>query len=348
LTDKNVLGTKEQLFSKTERLLEEEGAAGWKLAQEVILKEETTNTELNEAMQHIMLKSPPDYFRPAILSLCSKAVGGLSEVTIPTGASMVLFARAIGIHDDIIDQSKTKNNYVTIFGKFDRDVAIILADILLFKGFTLLRKTIELGVPTQRIVSILDVIERIWFAQSEGGILEIQARGKTCISPSVCLTKIKMIASETEVITRIGGLLGGGTKEAVDALGRYGRLLGLASILRNELIDVLDLKELRHRIKRESLPLPVVYAMQFSCAKSELVSLIGRKRLTTTVLREILRASDKVGGMNYVANLIAKTTQKAHSYITMFKHKEPTALELLLATLPVEPEEWKPILKNTN
>ena len=335
----------EQLLVKTKKLWKKESEEGWKLAQEAMLKERTSNRELKEAIRYIMLKSPPDYFRPALLSFCSKAVGGTSDVTVPTAASLVLFARAIGIHDDIIDQSKTKNNHTTVLGKFGKDIALILTDILLFKGFTLLRKTLELGVSKKRVVAILDVIDRIWFEQSEGGVLEIQARGKTSITLQECLIKIEMIASEIEATARIGGILGGGSKREIEILGKYGRLLSMASILRNELIDMLDIKTLRHRIRKESLPLPLVYALQDPQARPELISFISRRRLTTENLLEISKISDNAGGIEYAANLIEKTVWKAYSYIDMFKDKDAyIPLKFLITTLLIRPEEWRPIL----
>ena len=341
--------TSDQLFSKTKKVLEKEGQRGWTLAQKTMLKEDTKIKELHEAMHHIMLVSPADYFRPALLSLCSKAVGGTSDITLPSGASLVLFARAIGIHDDIIDQSRTKDNRTTVLGKFGKDVALILTDILLFKGFTLLRKSLELGVPKEKIVAILDVIEKVWFEQSEGGILEIQARGQSTVAPHECLTKIEMIASEMEAIARIGGILGGGSAQKVDLLGKYGRLLCTASILRNELIDMLDLPTLKHRIRKESLPLPLVYAIQKPEYKPKLVQLISRKRLTKEALQEISEVSEEAGGIKYVADVIKGKVGQAYDLIAPFQDTEAyPPLKLFIIALLIKPKELKPNLQETN
>jgi geranylgeranyl pyrophosphate synthase len=341
--------TNEELFRRTKKLLEKEGKQGWKLAQETMLKEETKIKELQEAISYIMRVSPADYFRPALLSFCSRAVEGTSEVTVPTAASLVLFARAIGIHDDIIDQSKTKDNRTTVLGKFGRDTALILTDVLLFKGFTLLRKNLEMSVPKEKIVAILEVIDRVWFEQSEGGVLEVQARGKSSISPQECLTKIELIASEMEAIARIGGILGGGSEKEVETLGKYGRLLCTASILRNELIDVLDLKTLKHRMRKESLPLPLIYALQKSEAKQELVQLIASRRPTTAVLQEISKIAENAGGIKYVADLITDKVYQAYELIGLFKDRKAyPPLKLFITALLIQPKELKPQSEDTN
>ncbi len=336
-------------WKQLNRFLEKEGREGWKLAQETMLKEKPSSRVLWEAMRYIMFESPPDYFRPALLSLCSKAVGYNSEITTPTGASLVLIARAIGIHDDIIDHSKTKGKHITVLGKFGKDIALILSDILLFKAFTLLRKTLELGIPEEKITAVLETIERIWFEQSEGEILEISSRRRADITFEECLAKIEKRASEMEAITRIGAILGKGSRKEVETLGKYGRLLGMASLLRDELIDMLDFKVLQHRIKRESLPAPLVYALQNHPAKSKLVSLMATKRLKAKSLQEISRISDSAGGMEYVASYVEKLVKEGYSNVEIFKNKNALKpLKILMKILLIYPEDWRPILHETN
>jgi geranylgeranyl pyrophosphate synthase len=208
------------------------------------------------------------------------------------------------------------------------------------KGYTQLRNFLFLDIPTERIVRVLDVIDTVWFEQSEGGINEIQDRGKTNISPQKCLKKIRMIASETEAITKIGSILGAGSNVETEKLGEYGRLLSVAYILRNELIDMLDLKALQHRIRYESLPLPLIYALQDSRVKPELLSLISHKKLTARILKQILQAVNNVGGMEYGVKIIERTVNNACSCINMLKIKDPLkALNYLAKTALLAQED---------
>ncbi|MDH5448512.1 MAG: polyprenyl synthetase family protein [Candidatus Bathyarchaeota archaeon] len=338
--------TGEELLNKTDKLCEKEGREGWKLAQETMLKEKTSSSELEEAIKYVMLDYKPDYFRPALLSLCSKAVGGTSEVTISTAASLVLFGRAIGIHDDIIDKSRTKNRRPTVLGKFGKELALVLSDVLFFKGFTLLRKTIRSGIPPEKIIAILSTIERIWFEQSESEVLELRSRRQIDITPEECLAKIRMRASELEAVTRIGGILGCGSQGEVNILGMFGRLFGIMSMLRDEIIDVLELDVLRHRIRQESLPLPLVYTLQDPKARPEIISIISKKRLTAMDLQRISKASDDRRGLNYVAELITKMAEEACSYVELLQNKNKK-LKLLITSTTINPRDWKPVFQAT-
>ena len=249
-------------------MLEKEGLKGWNCAKESILRQETHSPQLREAMNYIT--EQPDFFRPAVVSLCSQAVGGSPEITVVTGASLILLGKAIGIHDDVIDDLKVRNQRPTVFGKFGKEMALILSDVLLFKAFALLRKNAEIEVPYQAVNDILDTIDHIWFEQAEGEVLEIRSRRRTDLTPEECLAKIRMRASEMEAIARIGGILGSGSEKEIAALGEYGRCIGTASLLRDELIDLLELDTLRHRMENESLPLPLIYALQRDRAKNDL------------------------------------------------------------------------------
>ena len=71
--------------------------------------------------------------------------------------------------------------------------------------------------------------------------------------------------------------MAGGTHKEVEALARYGRILGTLVMLREEFIDVFDVEELNQRISSEYLPIPILYAMQDTESKKKIEKLIANK-----------------------------------------------------------------------
>lgn len=321
------------------KIVERDGAKGWNMAKETLLKQETDNPKLKQALVYLTLI--PDYSRPAIVSYCCEAVGGEPDITVPIGASLVLLAKAIGIHDDIIDNVKKREKHTTAYGKFGKEVALVLSDILLFKGFTLMRKILEMGVSSETLSKILETIDRVWFEQSESEILEFQFRAKTDIIPEECLTKIRKRAAEFEAITRIGATLGQADEEDIESLAAYGRCIGIASILRDELIDMLELDVLKHRIKRESLPLPLIYALNKADARSKLIFLISQRKIRKYDLMKVTKIVDFFGGMEYVAKIIDDMINKAITIIEKYKEYR---LVLVAEAFRIHPYEWKQVL----
>jgi len=301
-------------------MVEIDGAKGWNMAKEILLRQETDNAQLKQALAYLTLI--PDYFRPALVAYCCEAVGGDPEITVPTGASLVLLAKAIGIHDDIIDNVRKRGRHITTYGKFGKEIALILSDVLLFKGFTLMRKNLEIGVQSETMSKIFESIDQIWFEQSESEVLECQFRAKTDVLPEECLIKLRKRASEVEAITRIGAILGRASEKEVESLAAYGRSIGMASILREELVDMLELDVLKNRLKRESLPLPVVYVLQKAEARQKLIPLISQRKHTKSKLMEIVKTVNEFGGTNLTLKLLNETVDDILLHISTFKHRK--------------------------
>jgi geranylgeranyl pyrophosphate synthase len=323
--------------------MEKEGTSGWELAKKTLTEQETRHPLLSEALAYAV--AIPDFFRPAIVSLCCKAVNGKAETTIPSGASLILLSKAIGIHDDIIDHTKVRKRRRTLFGRFGEEIALITSDILLFKGFTLMRKNTEVGVDQQASGRILDTIDRFWFGQGESEILELKSRRQTSTTPAECLEKIRMRASELDATARIGGILGDGTEIEIEALGNYGRLLGTASILRDEIIDMLEPDVLRHRIKHESLPLPLIYALQHAEARSKITSVLLKKKLQNKDMLETSKITDDIGGIDHSAQKIAEMVQKACLNANVLPKKREE-LVTIANSLVMYSTEWKLMLQS--
>jgi geranylgeranyl pyrophosphate synthase len=291
-------------------LCEREGTDGWEFAKKTMLDTPIVSAGLKRIICQVMKQGRPDYFRPALLSLCCKAVGGSPRATASLGAFFILTARAIGIHDDIIDHSRDKEGRKTILGEYGQDSALILSDILLFKSFTMLQKTLQLGVSTEDLMAILTTIDNTWTSeQSSAEALDLEFRNRYDLSPQQCLTKITMVASEIEAITRAGGILGRGSPPALEVLGKYGRLLGTNAILTDEIVDMLQFPALKKRLKTETAPLPLLYALEVD-RSPEVINLLDPLKLNLRALKTISRFA--TSGIEKVSKIIKTNIETAH------------------------------------
>ncbi|MDH5624023.1 MAG: polyprenyl synthetase family protein [Candidatus Bathyarchaeota archaeon] len=314
--------SQEEMMEQVQRLLEERGRKALEMARKTVLEEEIECGEVREALRYFMTEYWHDVARPALLSLACEAVGGDPEVTIPIAVPMTLISGAIDIHDDIIDQSKTKGSRPTVLGKFGKDLALLVGDALLFKGFTLLHEAVEKGIPAEKIAIILGIIKRTFFELGDAEALELKFRGRMDVTPEQYLRVVRKKAADVEAHTRISAILGGGSKEEIEALGEYGRLLGMMIILRDDLIDMIDLEETIHRVKKEYLPLPILYALQNSKIKSTLNSILLKKTLTKRDAKTILEVTDKAGGLEHVRKLMQKLATATYRSTENFKLKK--------------------------
>ena len=277
-----------------------------------------------------------DLARPALLSLACEAVGGDPDTTTPIAVPMILISGAIDIHDDIIDQSETKRNQPTVLGKFGKNIALLVGDALLFRGFALLAKAYrEEVVPS--VHSVIDIIKDAFFELGDAEALELEFRGKTDLPPEQYLSVVRKKAADVESYTRVGAILGGGSKSEVEALGLYGRLLGELLVLRDDLVDTADLDELSHRARKEHLPLPILYALQASKSKSELRDLLSKEELSKEEAEEIFNLTYKAKGIRQHGELMEKLIEKASRSVRNLENQKKNLLLLVQAIrLPYE------------
>jgi len=330
--------SQEEMMEQVQKILEERGREALEMARKTVLEEEIECKEVREALKYFMTEYWHDVARPALLSLCCEAVGGDPEVTIPVAIPLSLISGGIDIHDDIIDQSKTKGARPTVLGKFGKDIALLVGDTLLFKGFTLLHKAVEKGIPTEKGAVIVDIIKNTFFELGDAEALELKFRGRIGITPEEYLRVVRKKAADVEAHTRISAILGGGSKEEKEALGEYGRLLGMLILLRDDLIDMIDLEEAAHRIEKEHLSLPILYALQNPEIRSTLSPLLLKKTITKKDAEKILAVVDEARGFNRVEEFMQELAQDAYDRVeTIKKNKEYLILLIKGMLLP----EWR-------
>jgi len=339
----NETPSQEEVSKKLLKLLEERGKKALEMARKTVLEEKIESKEVHEALKYFMNEFWHDVTRPALLSLGCEAVGGDPDITTPIAIPITLISGATGIHDDIIDQSKTKGPRPTVLGKFGQDIALLVGDALLFKGFNMLYKAVEKGVTTEKIVAISDIIKRAFFELGDAEALALHFRGRTDVTPEDYLRVVRKKAADIEAYTRISAILGDGSEEEIEALGEYGRLLGMLGILRADMIDMLDLKEAIHRIKKEHLSLVIVYALQNPEMNSILCSLL-KKTKTLKDAEKLSTFVDKAGGFIHMEECMNKLAEEA--YITLEKIKNNRKHLKLLVQGMLLPE-WRSYLTPT-
>jgi geranylgeranyl pyrophosphate synthase len=103
----------------------------------------------------------------------------------------------------------------------------------------------------------------------------------------------------------VGSIIGEGSKEELKALGKYGRCLGMLSILRDDLIDLNDPKEIQHRMRHECLPLPLLYMLANTTENPIIASLSLRKVRNVKMIQDAAKNSDGFKYCKKVVNDIA-------------------------------------------
>ena len=319
-----------KMMKRVTRLLEERGRKAYEMAKEEVLNEEISYEPVRNALQYFIKELWHNFQHPALLSLACESVGGNPENTIPIGAALVLLTGAADIHDDIIDQSETKGSKPTVFARFGRDIALLVGDALLLKGFILLSKACE-DLPKKQEKTIVDLVRKGFFEIGVAEAKEASFRGNWDLVPEEYLEIIKMKAAIADVTARIGAILGGGNSKEINTLAHYGRTLGILMTIRDDFIDLFELDEIRNRAENECLPLPILYAFRNTRKKRKIIRLLRKDKITGQGSQEIL---DSVIDMQEVQKL-KKEMQlliKKEENLLSYTKRNRTTLRLLLSS----------------
>lgn len=270
--------TKEKLIEQVQRLLEVRSQKPLEIAKTEILQEKMECKEINDAFMYYV-GDWNDVVHPGLISIACEAVGGNVEKAIPIQVVMLLLSAAVDIHDDIIDESKTKYGKPTVFASFGKDIALLVGDAFLMKALVLLHK-LEKQFPTETIDAIWNIVNSRFFELGNAEALEASLKGNIDISPEECFQILKMKASTFEAHMRIGAIVGGGEQDIIDLLANYGRALGILISIREDFIDVFEPDELQNRVRNECLPLPVLYAFKNPQTKKIILDYLSKREIS--------------------------------------------------------------------
>lgn len=325
---------KEELVTQIRRLLRERGSKMYGLARSLMFENEPNIQceEVREALHYFLDEYWTDLARPTLMCLSCEAVGSncqkITSITVP----MMLIAGGIDIHDDIIDKSKIKNDRPTVFGKFGGDVALLTGDALMFRGFTALDHALK-DIPKQKSRMVLRILNNAFFELGDAEALELSLRGKIDAVPEVYLRIINKKAADVEAYTYVSALVGNGTIKEIAALKKYGRILGMLAIIRDDLIDMMDEEELMHRLEIEIAPLPLVYAALNPKARTLINMILSKKTKTMKDAKRIIEISTENRGFIHTEKKMNQLITEGLLSLSAIRNKKE--LQLLIRSMKV-------------
>lgn len=328
----------EEAAEEVRKLFNERGAKVLEEAAASVLREKIECAEAKEALSHFVAHWR-DVFRPSLVSLACEAVGGDPSIAAPIGRSLTLLSGATDIHDDIIDKTMTKEERKTVPGSFGEDIALLAGDALLCEGFIeLFEGLVRLDISLEKKLAIVHTIRGLYSEMLDGEALELRFRARTDIKPDEYLYVIRKKAADVEATTRIGAMLGNGSKEQTDALGEYGRLLGIIVLLRDDIEDFLDFGvRLNLRIKNESLPVPILYALGSKEKKDEILAILKKEEVKGEEAKKLSTLISEAGGLDKLWSLFKELKAQAKQKVKKIKNNKKVFETILEATVPESP-----------
>jgi len=261
-----------------------------------------------------------DYSRPALMVLACRAVGGDETLVHAAAKALILSGGAFDLHDDIIDKSyvRTRKKKKSIMGLYGADATLLTGDALLIGGLMQLTKMCR-TLPAETYKLVIQSIQDGLFELGGAEMDELRLVRNLNATPRAYLRIVKMKAADVESYLRIGSIIGNGTKEENEALGRFGRLLGMVCILQDDVGDTFNDKlELTSRICNESLPLPLLYALEDAKCRAKVKSIMNSP--SNKELDQLISLIDKNQGFERTKKIIQRYSNEAKAELKYIRN----------------------------
>jgi len=216
-----------------------------------------------------------------------------------------------------------KGGQTTLYGKYGQDIAILVGDILFYEGLTHLDDSI-LHFCTSKRQKIARMVKEALFEVGTGVAGEVDFRGDFDLVPEDLMKIVNQKSACSEMHARIGAIVGGGTKAEEDALGIFGRLSGVLTMIRDEFIDIYEIAELENRKERECLPLPLLFAFRDTNVRKELLPILEKRRLSESDSRRIVDVILQSEGVKDLKKHMDELKKIALSSLEVLKEKKTT------------------------
>jgi heptaprenyl diphosphate synthase len=240
-----------------------------------------------EAMEQI-LEAGGKRLRPALVFLAAGLGTPTQKNDVHRAAMAIEFIHnATLIHDDLIDGAPTRRGLRTIHETLGPNPAIIIGDYYFAKGANLMS---SIGNP--EIDALLsETVMTICF----GEMLQLTSQRRYDQSLDEYYAKIeRKTAVLLAASTYCGALLGGLDEAQVEAMRRFGRLLGMSFQIADDVLDYLATeaevgKPVGNDLKQGTVTLPLMLARHDPAVNGRLDAVLGKGTLQDEDYAEVVR-----------------------------------------------------------
>ena len=189
--------------------------------------------KLNDPVKYI-LSIGGKRLRPVLaLMACNLFNDKIDEAVIPA-MGLEVFHNFTLVHDDIMDHAPVRRNLPTVHSKWNLNQAVLSGDVMAF-----IANECFLQTPPQYLLKVFKVFNKAAIEVCVGQQLDIDYEKATIVSHEEYLRMIELkTAALLAASAKIGSIIGGADDKDYDLLYEFGRNLGLAFQIQDDLLDI--------------------------------------------------------------------------------------------------------------
>ncbi len=273
--------------------------------------------------------------RPALLLLSCKLMNYTGQGAIKLGAVVEIIHTATLVHDDIIDEAKTRRGRPAANTQWGNSKCVLAGDWLYMQAFKI--------AVQERNFHILDALIDLTQAMVEGELLQIERLGRAITIDEHFELIFRKTACLFSVCMKMGGILANASDADQQRLADYGRNLGMAFQIVDDVLDLTASEEVLGKpvasdLREGKATLAVLHALE-RCTPEErttIESVLGNGGFNGITPADIVAILSRHGSIDAAYARAAEFTAAAREAICTFPDSEIKRVLLWVPEFVVE------------
>lgn len=278
----------------------------------IILEHLSSDVALINQLGHYIVGGGGKRIRPMIAVLAARALAYRGDKHVTVAALIEFIHTATLLHDDVVDESDMRRGKATANAAFGNAASVLVGDFIYTRAFQMMT-----GLGSLQVLTVMsDAVNVI----AEGEVLQLM----NCNDPNITEDSyMRVIYSKTarlfEAASQSSAILAGATVEQENALKDYGRYLGTAFQLIDDLLDYSADGETLGKNTGDDLnegkpTLPLLHAMRHGTPEqSAMIREAIEQGNGRHLLAPVLTAMQECGSLGYTRQRAEEEADKAIS-----------------------------------
>ncbi len=318
------------------RLLDSIREVARQVTEYILERVRGTPQQVYDAALHL-IKAGGKRLRPFIVVTVARGLGASPEAALPFAAGVELVHNFTLIHDDIIDRDEFRRGVPTVHKLWGEPLAIVAGDLLFAKAFEVLGEALKRGVAASRVARAYETLARASRIVAEGQALDMLFEDMEKVSVDDYLDMVyRKTGALFEASAVLGGLVVTEDEEVLRSLAEYGRNLGIAFQIRDDILGLVgDEKTLGKPvysdIREGKKTILVIYALSRLSGedREKLLSTLGKRNAAREELEEAARLIRESGALDYAESVMRDYVGRAKTALSKIEFVDEEAKALL-------------------
>ncbi|MET0392938.1 MAG: polyprenyl synthetase family protein [Chitinophagaceae bacterium] len=275
-----------------------------------------SQTPLLDRIMRYVVKRKGKQLRPMFVLLSAKLCGEITEPAYRAASLVELLHTATLVHDDVVDDSRERRGFFSVYALWKNKVSVLVGDYLLAKGLLL-----SLDHNDHRILHILsDAVRKM----SEGELLQLEKARSLNLREDIYFEIIRnKTASLLASACSAGAWSTSHDEEITERMRLFGEKTGIAFQIKDDLFDYANEKVGKptgNDIKEKKLTLPLIYTLNNIDRKTrrEIIYIIKNKNRDREKVKWVIGQVEAAGGIAYAAQKMEAYKKEAIDLLHQF------------------------------